>query len=509
MILINNHKREININSIDSKNDNGININDDLLFSYYYDQLKDKTISFLVNIKPVNIRNYEIDEIDEVRFEKIELKKVFKLLIDEKLKSHIKQKIRRYSFQQIWPNHIRAAISYLRDKDTRDKGSWKFDFGVQDLTDYFNDFSKFEEILFGIDEYHRDHTIHVFRVYLLGLYIIDKIYPGDFKDIKIGNKEKEELKIEKGEKEAIWCIIALCHDLGYPLEKIERLNEEVLKIVKYFGSSNFRRIQYSLPIQGIILDEHILNFISSKLNKKDISEDIQNDKNNISKVNAYNLTIQNKYKNKYSNAYEKFEHGIISCILLMKNLVYFKESDYKLSYNEYIQSEDARQFLIRREILRSIASHECNDIYHIYTNNFSFLLIICDEIQEWGRPIGKNRIYHNGRDIKIKVKKYTKKLIDIHISTDFDKDTLKKYSIPKFKKFIKILRSAVHSERRPFDFKLTITNESIKYIFKYNSPDNEEDYGSPIVEKYDGKVRDDDFNIESIIEYFRKRKRIQ
>jgi hypothetical protein len=47
--------------------------------------------------------------------------------------------------------------------------------------------------------------------------------------------------------------------------------------------------------------------------------------------------------------------------------------------------EDARQFYIRREILRPIASHTCKDIYQNDALCFSFLLIICDDAQEWGR----------------------------------------------------------------------------------------------------------------------------
>jgi hypothetical protein len=41
----------------------------------------------------------------------------------------------------------------------------------------------------------------------------------------------------------------------------------------------------------------------------------------------------------------------------------------------------AKQFVVRREILRSIANHTCQDIYHLQFNTLSFLLYITDEIQ--------------------------------------------------------------------------------------------------------------------------------
>ena len=47
--------------------------------------------------------------------------------------------------------------------------------------------------------------------------------------------------------------------------------------------------------------------------------------------------------------------------------------------------EDSRQYYIRREILRAIASHTCHDIYQNDMLRFSFLLILCDDAQEWGR----------------------------------------------------------------------------------------------------------------------------
>lgn len=47
--------------------------------------------------------------------------------------------------------------------------------------------------------------------------------------------------------------------------------------------------------------------------------------------------------------------------------------------------EDARQFYIRREILRAIASHTCSEIYNIKITTFSSLLYICDELQNWDR----------------------------------------------------------------------------------------------------------------------------
>lgn len=75
-------------------------------------------------------------------------------------------------------------------------------------------------------------------------------------------------------------------------------------------------------------------------------------------------------------------------------LLYFLESDFNLNDDYIYNTEDARQFYIRREILRSISSHTCTDIYNIKNTTFSSLLYLCDEMQEWGRK-SWNDLYTN------------------------------------------------------------------------------------------------------------------
>ena len=75
----------------------------------------------------------------------------------------------------------------------------------------------------------------------------------------------------------------------------------------------------------------------------------------------------------------------MSAIIIARILKYFLETDYSLNEDYGFTREDMRQFYIRREILRSIAAHTCDDIYLLYMGSFAFLLRICDDTQEWGR----------------------------------------------------------------------------------------------------------------------------
>ncbi len=498
---------------IDEKEIKNGEIDDNKLINYFCDLVSKEKIEFIKNMKTFDIYDKDIPELKNEDYKDIDNKKLINILKSlilkdkdsvNKVKILKKQKI---IFQKLWPHFVRNAIKDLRSKDIRDKGTLKFDLGVKKLTDYFKKFSDFEELLYGIDEYYRDHSLHVFRVYFLGEFLTREYCKG-YDQIMILNKPKKIKKIKNDEKNAIWCIIALCHDLGYPLQKLDELNKKLITILKYFGTSNYNPLRYSLPLEGLILDKFILKVISSKL-----MEDLK-------------VHLQSKFYTKYSNAYEKLSHGIMSCILLMKNLVFFKETDYKLIFEEGSNSknssiktkeyyeQDARQFLIRREILRSIASHDNEDIYHIYMNNFPFLLIMCDELQEWSRPSSNRRLYYiydkENREI-IKIHNFNKGNINFSITLPFGKDDLYKYSEKKFRKFIRLLRSGINSDQRIFNFKISIKNKkNIQYIFNYENPfdfykikeNKNKPYPQPQCEKFkpDGS-KDLDFSLKNIIEF--------
>lgn len=489
-----------------------LEIRDDTLIIYFCKLLKKKKVKFLEDTDPFDIYDDNIEELQDVKKYKDitseKLRIIFKdLLIEGKERAEKARvlKLKKIIFQKLWPNFVRYAIQFLRIKDKRDLGALKFDLGVKNLMKYFKEFSKFEELLYGIDEYYRDHSLHVFRVYLLGEYLTQKHLKG-YDNISILNKPKDKpeakILIEESEKEALWCITALCHDLGYPLQKLEALNKRLVKILNFYGTSNYNPLRYGLPLEGIVLDKYIIKLISSRI------------------TDDYKIHFQSKFFTKYSNAYEKLSHGIMSCILLMKNLVYFKETDYRSHFSEGFHkkeelfNENIRQFLIRREILRSIASHDNDDIYHINMNNFLFLLIICDEIQEWSRPSSNRRVLYPLDDENneiINILSFNNEKIDISITLNLPKNDLEKYVRKKFRKFIKLLRSAVDSHKRTFDFKMLIKNkENIEYLFEYDNPQTffkekmstKELYSKPRVKKKnsDGKV-DESFTLKSIIEF--------
>ncbi len=358
---------------------------------------------------------------------------------------------------ELWEALIREAIYCLRAQDPKDPNIFKQDFGIIEIKEYFEKFSAFEEVLYGTDRYYRDHSLHVIRVFFLGFYLLISSFSEksefeiNFKSIKIFNSKliREDL-ISIDEKQAIWTIIALTHDLGYPIEKIDEINEKITGLIQYYGPSGIEEFKYHLPLQNQFLNDFILKFISSKLAQKE-------------KEDEFYTVIQNKYYLKFAKAFENFNHGIMSCILLMKHLVYFKESDYSHSRLNFLNERDAIQFSIRRTILRSIASHDNQDIYHVYPNNFLFMLTFCDDLQEWDRPRIAHR-FQQSDDIIVKNFNLKEIFFEKHLNfpeiPKISKDILKSFA-RSIKKYIKLFRSGPDSENRSFTFKYSIVLKNI------------------------------------------------
>lgn len=297
----------------------------------------------------------------------------------------------RKATKKLWEHFLIDAITILKINDSREKVYKDFQannaydnfetnfekiretnsFGIEELRKYLNDFMEYESILYGTDRHYRDHMNHVFQVWAIGWellrentfemsdrYVISKEHEFHFK-IPDSNWYKPHT-ISQSEIWAMWTIIALCHDLGYPIEKTFKINQKTKDIIKQFGNVQFTELDFSFNILNSFLVEKFLNIISSKAIKQ------------RARIKRYETTIQTKFRDKFSKSLEDHKHGIFSSLLLFKDLTYFLETDYFVK--EPLGAEDARQFHIRKEILRSISMHTCPKLYHISLNTLPFLI---------------------------------------------------------------------------------------------------------------------------------------
>ena len=301
--------------------------------------------------------------------------------------------------KELWTILIEKSIICLRyyderepfqPKDGRSTKKEPYAYGVTELKKFFERYVEYEDVLYGSASYYRDHVVHVFRVWLLGLR---QLLYNDCEYL-------ERIKIENGydvnylEKLSVWTIIALTHDLGYPLQKSQEIVDKTRMMMKSFVENTI--VMMDLSFSGVqnSMNDYVLRFISSKMREIDTTtgllKDLKTDKKKevVSKVHKdsrFVARLQPKYYFKFQKSLEHNQHGVLSSLIIYKLLLYFLESDYSINEDYIFEPEDTRQFYLRREILRAIASHTCKDIYQLELNNFSFLLQLCDDAQEWGR----------------------------------------------------------------------------------------------------------------------------
>jgi hypothetical protein len=407
------------------------------------------------------------------------------------LKNYVEEKdINIDTAKNVWKNLLIDAISLLKINDSREKiysdsqkDSQKLidnfkhirqtsSYGIEEIDNYFSDFIDFESVLYGIDRHYRDHINHVLQVWAIG---IDLLVHNEFKlndkflvnketdfHFEIEENEQKEITISKSELWAMWTVIALCHDLGYPIEKTSQINKQAKKIISHFGNMQFTELDYSFSIFNTFLVEKFLNIISSKVLKETEGE-------------KYHTSIQTKYRDKLSKSLEDYKHGIFSSLLLFKNLTYFLETDYSIK-EKSLDVKDAKQFYIRKEILRAIAGHTCPKLYHIDFNRLSFLLILCDELQEWNRPKFNSFVNnYKEEELTVEIKEFDmREPQKVHIimhypEIEINKDLEKYLVIWRYKNIHYLLRSAKEDSERKIYFKWDINFKQTSFSFCFDT----------------------------------------
>ena len=376
--------------------------------------------------------------------------------------------------RKLWLEILVDSIFYLRRNDSRDSLStikngdvvntdfiYQNVYGMSELFNYFKQFSDFEHTLYGADKYYRDHIIHPLMVWLIGLSIIREFgIEFSMRTVKTTKNSQivtsqsenppEHIEILLNEVYAMWSIIALTHDLGYPLEKVDKINDQLEKMLNQFGKIGFSRSRFSFETQHDYLVRFLIDFISSIIIRNPNGEWF-----NHKRV---------KYFTKFAKSWEMFDHGIVSSLILFKALTFFIECGYEnLLYGTGLDYAEARQFSIRSEILHSIAAHTTPKIYHIYANTLSFLLVLCDELQEWNRPTlsdMKNGVYGSAIDVTIEELSISKDGISkIYCAIKYNAADIKEqesHVARLFKTWIERFRPALEAKEKKIDFKWSI-----------------------------------------------------
>jgi len=361
---------------------------------------------------------------------------------------------------KLWTDLMRAAIVAI---DPNAKGH-------SALLDYLDAATKFEDLLYGLEEFYRDHTLHSLWVYLIGIklmgekgglepmaknlnwYVYNEVRKGEYSEPVAAWAHLEKLclneEVQKN-KDAIWCVMALCHDLGYSLAKLDKLNEKVQAVLEYYDVSDFRHVGYTLDLEHQYLVTQCLDLMAMEvyitpgddcpeepkndadkkahrrvlarikkvkdnrphkpeqclerntLRKLFLGDDENNDaaqqKDDASKAvddlarGVYDNVLIKCFRDDASywrlcKALERKEHGVLSAYLLYKTMGLFADTSVRSPAEGWgLEDDEVVDNIIRGDILFAIAQHEFAFAHIDQMSSLAEILILCDELEEFTR----------------------------------------------------------------------------------------------------------------------------
>ncbi len=357
----------------------------------------------------------------------------------------------------------------IHDKIEAAKNLWKMLFevsmvhidsdkqGYDDLFKYFDEFVIFEDLIFASDPFYRDHTLHSLWVYFLGEYIYNRpefsfLFKNFYRNLKTAKLASEFFRkldapqifsnlyvlLERigdilNYEDSIRCVIALTHDLGYPLKKIGEINKSIGRILPFFSISEYREFNFQFEniqqfyIENLLelisfnmhfevefgdfsYDERQLvaetinkleNLMSLVLNLEEPDEELIQEMRDILKnvsdkeadilrrIWTVKAAMQKEVPRilRYSNDFEHYQHGIMSSYILMKTLNAF--SNIQIAYSDPsevpIANLDISTVHSKLQILTAMSDHTSPGFQIRDIRDYSQALILFDEIEEFSR----------------------------------------------------------------------------------------------------------------------------
>ena len=271
-------------------------------------------------------------------------------------------------------------------------------------------------------------------------------------------KQKALVKKVDAHKDAIWCVIALCHDLGYSIAKLTSLNEKVRKVLDFLDVRGITQVGYSLNLEHQYLTDQFLELMAVDVRIVPSADE----RNALIKLYRDDTTYW-----RLCRALEKRQHGVLSSYLIYKILGIFADASIRGPGEEWgLEDDEAHNNLIRGDILFAISQHEFDFAYLYEFGSLADILILADELEEFSR-YGRqmlSREYHDTNaecSINFKTNK-SRKEIEIYISYE----VAEKHSLHDFFQ-LKAKRISQLYSLRKHDKNTMSSNDgvySIKYI---------------------------------------------
>lgn len=257
--------------------------------------------------------------------------------------------------------------------------------GLRELCEYFDDYADYENVLFALDDNHRDHVIHSIWVMLIGFYLrvnykALKVAGYGMVDILGDTEEEEKSKKDmvegiKKHEDSLWCLIALTHDLGYPIEKTKKANQKMGKMIRHFGFLEKTDFSYNFSMIHQTAIESLMNILSSVVI--------------CLPGGVYNTVSYKGIRLDFAKSLERLDHGIMSAYLLQKYLDYICDCQRYMGELSPPWGSTSRgraeSMAMMLELMYVIASHTSINVYARSLGESSVFLLLCDELDEFSR----------------------------------------------------------------------------------------------------------------------------
>ena len=294
------------------------------------------------------------------------------------------------------------------------------------LLDLVKIMKKYEENTGDLIEKQRDHFIHSVNVFLLGLavYSQNKKYREAFKTYVLASPYKKYYKIdgEFSHEEFLyrWGVASLFHDVGYPVEIIGKqlnkfINDSVKSISSTYGADtaidfkDFNEFNTIVKIDPNFADEYTQNYPKAKFlnlfKPTDImAQKIATDFNGVN-VNEVSKHLDDFVKIMGESGF--IDHGFFSAILVLNSYGYLIQKYAKNHDFFFYPIVDSATAILLHNYYRNVLQKKPFNLsaLHPKYSPIAYLLILCDELQEWNRqPFGikdKKRSHVNDLNIVI------------------------------------------------------------------------------------------------------------
>ena len=313
-----------------------------------------------------------------------------------------------------YKSYIRSCINNFLNNENRDAAfevykaffdSYRIDMPGESnpFTDIILVLEEYENTAANLIDNQRDHFVHAVNVFLTGLsiYISNINYRNAFESSILNGVYKDCYSTKHEEFFYRWGIASLLHDIGYPIEIVGNQINRFLKIVSDADGEDVRtkaRISYSDfdELNSIKKIKDVATFTKDFVAAYPDSVEI----NPLKPIDLMAYRIHDslgtdliKTKNDLDCFTEKMaesgfiDHGFFSSIIVLKwygSLIQLNNFNCKYFYWPVLDSATA--ILLHNYFKNIIRKGDYNhEPMKPAENPIAYLLILCDEAQEWNR----------------------------------------------------------------------------------------------------------------------------